>query len=230
MTRQRRARRREARQARPATRPACLGGLSANFDLTPEIEAAIDRLAAAGRTDHEARNALYAVLEVKIARFLAPYQGQVTPVGEFADLRQEAFPLFAGLVRDWTGEGSFARYFLVFFPWRLRHLIEAHQRRWPRNRIVLLSESATLSEALWGNLLAECDPLVQVGSLGVEGELLLYLHLVEDRPLEEIAPLLGWSRRTAFRRWRALLLLLEDRLGGDPATWDRLGAAERRVS
>lgn len=226
MTRQRRVRRREASEPRPAG----LRRLDADAELTPEIEAAIDRLAVAGRTDHEARNALYAVLEVKIARFLAPYQGQVTPVGEFADLRQEAFPLFADLVRDWTGEGSFARYFLAFFPWRLRHLIEAHQRRWPRNRILLLSEDGTLSDALWGDLLAECDPVAQVGPLGVADELLLYLHLVEDRPVEEIAPLLGWSRRTAFRRWRALLARLADRLGGDPAAWGRLGAAERRVS
>ena len=230
MTRQGRARRQEAGQPRPVTLPACLGGLGANFDLTPEIEAAIDRLAVAGRTDHEARDALYAVLEVKIARFLAPYQGQVTPVGEFADLRQEAFPLFAGLVRDWTGEGSFARYFLAFVPWRLRHLIEAHQRRWPRNRIVLLSEDGALSEALWGDLLADCDPVLQAGPLDVENELLLYLYLVEDRPVEEIAPLLGWSRRTAFRRWRALLARLEDQLGDDPSAWGRLGAAERRVS
>lgn len=209
------ARRRRPATARSGGRPgdsAAWDGetVGGDFDLTPAIEAAIDRLARAARDDPAARNELYAALELKIARFLAPYRRRRTPVGEFAELEQEAFLVFAGLVADWTGAGSFARYFLGFFPWRLRHVIEAHARRWPRDRIVLLpgDELLDLDEGLF----PEIDPALQFGPLGAEDRLLLVLRLMEGWSLTEIAPRLGWSRRTTFRRWRALLARLEREL------------------
>lgn len=212
------ARRRRPAAARPGGTdtgrgaPAPWDGetLGGDFDLTPAIEAAIDRLARAARDDPAARNALYAALDLKIARFLAPYRGRPTPVGEFAELQQEAFLVFAGLVADWTGEGSFARFFLGFFPWRLRHVIEAHARRWPRDRILLVRGDDLLD--LRAGPPPEADLALQLGPLGAEERRLLALRLVEGRPLTEIAPLLGWSRRTTFRRWRALLERLEREL------------------
>ena len=211
-----------ARQRRPAmARAGGMGGRGApapwdgetvggDFDLTPAIEAALDRLARAARDDPAARNELYAALELKVARFLAPYRRRRTPVGEFAELEQEAFLVFAGLVADWTGAGSFARYFLGFFPWRLRHVIEAHARRWPRDRIVLLPGDELLDPH--EGLLPEIDLALQFGPLGPEERLLLVLRLVEGWSLTEIAHRLGWSRRTTFRRWRALRDRLEREL------------------
>src|SRR5215212_12085407 len=45
-----------------------------DFELTPEVVAALDALARAARDDPAARNELYAALALKIARFLAPYR------------------------------------------------------------------------------------------------------------------------------------------------------------
>ena len=87
---------------------------SADFDLTPELEVTLNALARAGRDDPAARNELFARLSGKIARFLAPWRGRPSALGDFADLQQEAFIVFAGLVADWPGEGSFARYFFGF--------------------------------------------------------------------------------------------------------------------
>ena len=86
------ARRRDAERARGAT------GVAGDFELTPEVEAALDALARAARHDPAARNELYAALELKIARFLAPYRGRTTAAGEFEDLAQEAFLVFVDLV------------------------------------------------------------------------------------------------------------------------------------
>ncbi len=136
MARRRRAGAASTGDARPGdgTAAASVGAaaLPADFELTPQAEAAIDALARAGRTDAAARNELYGALAFKIARFLAPYRGRAGAAGEFADLEQEAFVIFADLVADWSGGGTFARYFLGYFPWRLRHAVEAHERRWPR--------------------------------------------------------------------------------------------------
>ncbi len=182
---------------------ATVGG---DFDLTPAIEAAIDRLARAARDDPAARNELYAALELKIARFLAPYRKRRTPVGEFAELEQEAFLVFAGLVADWTGAGSFARYFLGFF------LAAAPRHRGPRAALAPRPHRAAAGDELLDlheGLLPEIDPALQFGPLGAEERLLLVLRLMEGWSLAEIAPRLGWSRRTTFRRWRALLDRLE---------------------
>ena len=189
-----------------------------DFELTPEVEAAIDALALAGRADPDARNALYGALTFKIARFLAPYRGRAHAAGEFADVEQEAFVVFAGLVADWPGSGTFARYFLGYFPWRLRHAVEAHERRWPRDRLLVIPHEAYGSAARRAprpDPAPEVDLAVELGPLTDEERRLLALRILEDRALDEIAPLFGWSRRTAFRRWRALL----DRLGRE------LGAA-----
>lgn len=202
-----RATRRDARRA--GGRPAVAG----DFELTPAVEAAIDALALAGRPGlagaAAARNELYEALGLKTARFLAPYRRRHLALGEFADIEQEAFLVFARLVADWRGEGSFARYFLGFFPWRLRHAVAAHERRWPRERLAPLDDASPAHGVGEG---IELDLATQFGPLEEWERRLLTLRLLEDRPLEEVAPLLGWSRRTAFRRWRELLGRLEGRL------------------
>ncbi len=173
-----------------------------DFNLTPAIEAHLDALARAGRTNPAARNELHRLLSGKIARFLAPWRGQELAIGDFADLRQESFLVFVGLVTSWPGTGSFARYFLGFFPWRLRHAIEAHKRRWPTERLLIIPERDLLD-----SLSAEDephDPLLPFWPLSADERLLLALRLLGGYSVAEIAHLLGWSRRTAFRRWRTL--------------------------
>lgn len=200
-----------------ATMPAQRGDLTTHdprptatipwdFDLTPTIEAHLDALAHAGRHDPAARNELYTLLSGKIERFLAPWRGRDTALGDFADLRQEGFLVFAALVADWPGTGSFARYFLGFFGWRLRHAIEAHARRWPADRLLLIPEGSLIDILLDEH--DPTDPLLPLWPLAEEDRLLLALRLIGGYSVAELAPLLGWSRRTAFRRWRALVARL----------------------
>lgn len=192
--------------------------ISWDFDLTPAIEAHLDALAHAGRHDPAARNELHRLLSGKIERFLAPWRGRDTALGEFADLRQEAFLVFAALVADWPGTGSFARYFFGFFGWRLRHAIEAHARRWPADKLLIIPEGSLIDALLDDK--QPTDPLLPLWPLAEDECLLLALRLIGGYTVAEIAPLLGWSRRTAFRRWRDLVA----RLGQpDPAAARRAG-------
>lgn len=177
-----------------------------DFDLTPAIEARLNALARAGRDDPAARNELHALLSGKIARFLAPWRDRPAAIGDFADLRQESFLVFADLVADWPGEGSSARYFLGFFPWRLRHAIDAYARRWPGDRLVVVPDRALLDDRMTTDIGA--DPLTSLWPLATDERYLLTLRLIAGYSIEESARLLGWSRRTTFRRWRALVARL----------------------
>jgi DNA-directed RNA polymerase specialized sigma24 family protein len=208
----------------PARRP-----VAGDFQLTPEVEASLNALARAGREDPAARNELYAALGLKVARFLAPYRGRELSGMEFADVEQEAFLVFAGLVADWGGTGSFGRYFLGFFPWRLRHAVEAGERQWPRGRLTVLWDES-LPGAPPADEPEDIDVAAQVGALSVDERRLLRLRLVEDRQLEEIAPLFGWSRRTAYRRWRALLDRLGRLLAGNQPPPAHVGPGAKRAS
>ncbi len=177
-----------------------------DFDLTPTLEDQINALAIAGRQQPAARNELYALFAGKIARFVAPWRTRTLALGDFADLQQEAFLVFADLVGDWSGEGSFARYCFGFFPWRLRHAIDAYERRWPATR---LDTSAAQHLDQFLSLGDLTDPLLPLWPLSDEDRLLLTLRLLGGFSLSEIATLLGYSRRTAFRRWRATLARLD---------------------
>ena len=218
-----------ARAAWPAARTdaggAKAGGpaLGGDFELTPEVVAALDALACAARDDPAVRNDLYAALALKIARFLAPYRRRTRRAGgtalDFAEVEQEAFLVFAGLVAEWDGTGSFARYFLVFFPWRLSHAVRAYERRWPCRRLVALRDESGGSDVPYpapaglAGVEQEAELAAQVGPLSAEERWLLRLRIEDDWRLEEVALLFGWSRRTTFRRWRALLDRLERELG-----------------
>ena len=174
----------------------------ADFDLTPELEATLNALARAGRAEPAARNELYARLAGKIARFLAPWHGRPIALGDFADLQQEAFVVFAGLVADWPGEGSFARYFFGFFPWRLRHAIARHERRWPQQRLLIVPQEDIDALAHDAAKPGEDSQLI-LGTLTLNERRLLALRL-SGYSLNATAERLGWSPRTTARRWHAL--------------------------
>jgi DNA-directed RNA polymerase specialized sigma24 family protein len=173
-----------------------------DFDLTPAIEDHLNALAFAARTEPVARNELHRLLSGKIARFLAPWRGQELAIGDFADLCQESFLVFVGLVDSWKGRGSFVRYFFGFFHWRLRHALEAHKRRWPTERLLIIPERDLLDSLLTED--NPHDPLLPFWPLTADDRLFLALRLLGGYSLTEIAQLFGWSRRTTFRRWREL--------------------------
>ncbi len=180
--------------------------LPSDFDLTPAIDARLNALARAGRHDPAARNELHRHLVGKIARFLAPWRGRHLALGDNADLQQEAFLVFAALVADWPDDGSFVCYFLGFFPWRLRHAIEAHERRWPTARLVVIPDLILLDQT--PATADPADPLLPFLPLPDDDRRLLALRLRGGHTVAEAAHLLGWSRRTTFRRWHALLTRL----------------------
>jgi DNA-directed RNA polymerase specialized sigma24 family protein len=199
------------RRVPPPPRPAN----SADFDLSPTLEDHINALAIAAKQSPRARNQLHALLAGKIARFLRPWRGRCPALGDYADLQQESFLLFAALVADWSGEGSFARYFLGFFPWRLRHAIEAQDRRWPTDRLVLLPASNLLA-SLYATIDPTADATLLAGCSSDE-RLLLTLRLLDGYTVTEVASILGWSRRTTYRRWRKVLAALTTGLPAPPA-------------
>src|SRR5262245_41263535 len=102
-----------------------------------ELEADIDALAIAARGDAEARNRLYLLLSHKARRFAGPLHQRFADVGE-PELSGICLLVFAELVLDWSGEGSFVRYFLGFYRWRLRHVVEREERR--ARRLVRIGE------------------------------------------------------------------------------------------
>ena len=111
--------------------------------------------------------------------------------------------IFATMVADWPGNGSFVRYFFAFFPWRLRHAVTWHDRRWPQRRLVIIPEEdlhalvhdepTTLSDEGW----------LVLGEFAPAERRLLALRLA-GYSLPDIAERFGWSLSTAARRWRVL--------------------------
>jgi RNA polymerase sigma factor (sigma-70 family) len=192
----------EAVPTRLPTPDSRLSTLPWDFDLTPTIEDHLNALAFAAQTDPVARNELHRLLSGKIARFLAPWRGQELAIGDFADLCQESFLVFVGLVDSWKGRGSFVRYFFGFFHWRLRHAIEAHKRRWPTERLLIIPERDLLDSLLTED--DPHDPLLPLWPLTADDRLLLALRLLGGYSLTEIAQVFGWSRRTTYRRWHEL--------------------------
>lgn len=191
----------------PSVRPEPEFRADSSFDLTPELEAMFNALARAAKDDPAARNELHARLRGKIARFLEPWRGNQLAIGDFADLQQEAFVVFANLVLDWTGEGSFARYFFGFYPWRLRHAIAHHERRWGPRRMLLVPQE-DIERLHRGETEVGEDAGLSLGALTKEERALLALRLA-GYSLPAAARRLGWSEWTAARRWRALRRRLE---------------------
>jgi DNA-directed RNA polymerase specialized sigma24 family protein len=195
-----------------------------DFDLTPDLEAVINTLANAGREDPAARNELFALLSGKVARFIAPWEGKPLALGDVADLRQEAFLVFADLVLGWSGEGSFARYFFGFYPWRLRHAIAHHERRWHPRRVLLVSQEA-LEDLAGGEADLGGEAELALGALTAKERQLLALRLA-DYSLPAAAARLGWSERTVARRWGVLRHRL-GRMRGETSPPDPRSGAER---
>ena len=189
-----------------------------DFALTPEHDAALNAWALRARDDPAARNALYDALAVKVARFVRVvkrrWPGRAI---EYEEIEQEAFLAFARLVAEWSGAGSFGAYFLGFFRWRLNHTAAAWVRGRGEGTTVSLDERAERGGREWHPALMVAWPGDRHAGLELDAALLasdprlspqdrrlLWLRLVDDRRLEDCARALGWSRRTAYRRWAAI--------------------------
>ncbi len=168
-----------------------------DFDLTPELDAALNRLARCAKEDTAARNLLYEAFAFKIERFARRVARRATlRTCEFSDVQQEAFLVFSEMIRRWKGSGSFAGYVFTWFPTMLEQAIARLERGHPIGALALddldpVGRAETPSPAL---LLVE-----ELAHLPERELLVLELHVTAGLRLKEIAALLGCHPRTVRR-------------------------------
>jgi RNA polymerase sigma factor (sigma-70 family) len=142
---------------------------------------------------------------------------------EQADLRQEIFVIFCTLLRDWQPERApFAGYAGTVLPYRLRHFVRRNRR--PRESSL---DAASAGATEDGEHPAEpatphSDPAAifatrdlctaLLGALDPPARRLIVLHVLEGRPLVQVAATLGVSERTAWRMYAAARATMRARL------------------
>jgi RNA polymerase sigma factor (sigma-70 family) len=178
-----------------------------DFTESDENMAAIANLAGRARKgDREAAEGLYFALLLKINRFARRYGSRVMQEGyEVEDLYQEAYIVFDGFLRDWSGE-EFYRYFLGVFPFRLRRHFTKITGNGRRAQVVYLT-TEELESAL--HRLVETDSSFESANLWDcfsaltpwQRQVALY-RIENDMTFAQIAAKVGINRVRAFRIWK----------------------------
>lgn len=190
-----------------------------DFDPTPDLDARLNALALRARTDPAARNALYAALSFKIARFVRRYRYRVERlhVCDLEDITQEGFIVFCDLVQSWPGRDSFLGYFFSRFPWRLARAVDQIERGWPVERLQPLDAPDDATPSMPRTLPDSAD-LFLLSELGAgldsQSRTVLELHIGYGLHLSEIARLLGVRQRAMYHLWDHLLAELRVTLEG----------------
>lgn len=130
------------------------------------------------------------------------------------DLRQEAWLVFAELIDDWNGAGSFVPYITAYFPWQLRKAIQRlgpAPRRAPVAALRGPSVSDTLRDAECTALLAMIDE-----ALSPLESTILTLRVRDDARIGAIARRLNLSRRTIDRHWAHIRRVAAEKLRAAP--------------
>lgn len=115
--------------------PILLPIIGADEDFSPALERMLNTVANRARAgDWTARDALYQSFSVKLRRICRSIpvpldETAATGIWDHDDVWQEGWLVFAVILERWDAEGSFARYLLAQFPWRLRDAVRAHLRR-----------------------------------------------------------------------------------------------------
>jgi RNA polymerase sigma factor (sigma-70 family) len=202
-----------ARRSTPALAPA----IPSHGPIPPELDAILSALgcrAAAG--DTEALNALYAAYAPRLAHWVHRAQGALRRSGvdralEPDDIAQEAYLVFADLVRTWDDDRSLSRYVIAYFPWRLsdavrrmsdyraRHSLNVHPSPLIADDSAGAEEAVALLEAL-ANDLPEREARI------------VLLRIRDGHTWDEVARLSGVDRRTVFRLWKRVLTQLRESL------------------
>lgn len=171
--------------------------VSPDFDVTPELDAAIDRLAHRAKADVAARNALYEVFAFKTARF-ARQVAQRTDLHacEPADVEQEAFLVFCELVRRWRGVSSFAGYYFSWFPTMLRQAVARLEHGRPAGTQPVDADDQVVGAVADDLRLLLVDSTVD---LSERERAVLELRVTAGLRMTEIAALLDCNPRTVRR-------------------------------
>lgn len=219
------AERRRRGRTRP-TREQEVLGLSA--ELTDEVEARLADLVLRAQTgDAAARNAIYAMLELKIRRWVEREWWAIrsrAPMIESGDVAGEAFLVLAELIEHWPGEGGFGAYVMRVFPWRLKAAVRVQAGLPVRSRETRGGDRPWEGPLSLGDD-AEGSPVAGLGaeesylsqqtvillealalSLDDADQRVLIWRVRDGRSMTEIARHLGLSRRQVHRRWKRLAL------------------------
>jgi RNA polymerase sigma factor (sigma-70 family) len=126
------------------------------------------------------------------------------------DVDQEAFLVFASLLERWPGDGSFARYLLGLFPWRLRDAVDVLIG--PRDASLAdlsLAELADVSYDTEQAVVLLEDLSRQFPPLDRQ---ILLMRVRDGVAVRQIADTLGINRRTVQRRMAAMRSKLREDL------------------
>lgn len=183
-----------------------LAGQSAgDFETSPTLDRTLSQQARRARHDRVERDRLFQLLAGKIWRFCRRYQFRSLDPWEFDDVVQLSYLVFVRLVDRWqpavpSAPTGFLSYFFAIYPLRLadevRRLTDG--RRPDTVPLPDGDDPATVdpTRLLFDDLNARLAP---------EDQRMLQLHLVEDLPMTAVAKRLGFTRRTAHRRWQHII-------------------------
>lgn len=194
----------------PDPGPILLPIISASEDFTPGLERMLNAVAVRAQAgDWTARDALYQAFSVKLRRIcrsvpVPPSDTETTGTWDEDDVCQEGWLVFAAIIERWNAEGSFARYLLAQFPWRLRDAVRAHLRR-PATPPRWTSASGILEEGkvscpVAAEREAQVDLDCCLASVAPFDRELIEIRQVGRPGLAETAAALEVSERTVSRR------------------------------
>lgn len=200
-------------RSRPATDRPLVPAVPPFGRVPDDVDAALSRLgcyAAAG--DTAALNALYAAFAPRLAHAvrraqLACRRYGSDPAIEPEDIAQQAYVVFADLVRMWEGDRELCRYVFAYFPWRLSDAVRAMTDRRERRSLEALPPVLLVDGTVQGQEAAVLLETLASELPPREAQILL-LRIRDGCSWAEIARVTGIERRTIFRSWRRTLLRL----------------------
>lgn len=197
-----------------------------NFEVTPDIDLRLSRLALEAQTSNAAREELLTLLAAKVERFAKRFSSWKLDPWEYDDVLQESYLIFTDTVQRWkpryvSGEPvGFLYYFLAVYPLWLSTRIKRMTGRGRPQPVWLPDDHDTVADPLSceGEALADVVLDDVRSRLGDQAGALLRLRLVSGKSVTEAAQQAGISRRTAYRRWNTIIDLarrewFEDRAG-----------------
>lgn len=195
--------------------PAAIAEL-VDFEPSPEIDDCLDALVHRSKYDPLARNALYGALSFKIVRFVrhAQWRQAHLIICEPADIAQQAYVVFAEVVRQWPEQDHFSGYFFSRFPWRLARAIAQIER----GRSAVAAQSLDDLDEDERARVAGPDPRSNDDELLLgfdeRDRLLLTLRVDYGFTWAEIGRILGLPRRTVLRARARIAEQLRQELPG----------------